>query len=132
MKSKVLGDDDFANTTPTSIPSSNDIEDSHSVSNVFCCAALGDTTTGTFYTDTTGAFPVISLGSMQAYFVAYDYDTTIIFAKPCPDFKDATIIAAPKEVLNKLKAKGYAPKFDVTGNQATSLINPFLKTQGCK
>ena len=73
MKSKVLGDDDFANTTPTSIPSSNDIEDSHSVSNVFCCAALGDATTGTFYTDMTGAFPVASLESMQAYFVACDF-----------------------------------------------------------
>ena len=80
----------------------------------------------------TGLFPVTSLENMQAYFVAYDYDTNTIFAKPCPDFKDATIIAAFEEVFNELKAKSYEPKFNVTDNQATGPIKAFLKTQGCK
>ena len=58
----------------------------------------------------TGAFPVASLKSMQAYVVVYDYETNTMFAKPCPDFKDATIIAAFKEVFSEFKAKGYKPK----------------------
>ena len=76
LEGKVPSDDDFADIVPTNIDNSNVIEDSHSANNVFCCAVLGDATTGTFYTDMTGAFPVTSLESMQAYFVAYDYNTT--------------------------------------------------------
>ena len=57
----------------------------------------------------TGVFPVTSLENMQAYFVAYDYDTNTTIAKPCLNFKDNTTIAAFKEVFNKLKTKGYAP-----------------------
>ena len=116
LEGEVPSDDVFADIAPININNSSVIEDSHSASNVFCCATLGDATTGTFYTDVTGAFPVTSLESMQAYFVAYDYDTNTIFAKPCLDFKDATIITAFEEVFNKLKAKGYEPKFNVTDN----------------
>ena len=79
----------------------------------------------------TGTLPVTSFESIQAYFVAYDYGTNTIFAKPCPDFKDAIIIAAFEELFNKLKAKGYEPKFNVKENQATAPIKAFLKTQGC-
>ena len=111
MEGEVPSDDDFADAAAMNVTNSNVIEGSHSASNVFCCAALGDTTAGIFYTDMTGSFQVTSLESMQGYFVAYDYDTNTIFAKPCPDFKDATIIAAFKEVFNEFKAKGYKPKF---------------------
>ena len=76
----------------------------------------------------TGASPVTSLESMQAYFVVYDYDTNTISSKLCPYFKDATIIAAIDEVFNELKAKGYELKFNVTDNQATAPIKAFLKT----
>ena len=55
LEGKVQSDDDFANTIPTNTPNSNGIEDSHSLSNVFWCAVLGDAITGTFYTDMTGA-----------------------------------------------------------------------------
>ena len=57
--------------------------------------------------------------------------TLILFAKPCPYFKGATIISAFKEVFSELKAKGYEPKFNVTDNQATVPIKAFLETQGC-
>ena len=79
MEGEVASDDDFADTATTYSNVSNATEDSHSASNVFCCAALGDATTGTFYTDMTGAFPVTSLESMQAFFVVYEYDTDTIF-----------------------------------------------------
>ena len=61
-------------------------------------------------------------------FVSYDYDANTTFGKPCPDFKDNTITVVFKEVFNKLKAKGYAPRFNVTDNQATSPIKVFLNT----
>jgi hypothetical protein len=38
---------------------------------MFCFAALPDATTGTMYTDITGAFPVHSFNNMQYIFVAY-------------------------------------------------------------
>ena len=69
---------------------------------------------------------------MQAYFVTYDYDTNTIFAKPCPDVKDDTVIAAFEDVLNELKTQCYTPKFNVMDNHATSPIKAFLKTQGYK
>ena len=77
----VPSDDEFTDAAPTGIPNSNIIQDSHSASNMFCCAVLGDAITGTFYTNMTGAFPATSLESMQAHFVAYDYNINTIFAK---------------------------------------------------
>ena len=56
-------------------------------SNVFCCAALANATEGTLYTDMTGSFPVQSLEGMHAFFVAYDYDTNMIFAIPTKNLK---------------------------------------------
>ena len=54
-------------------------------SSVFCCAAIGDAVSGTFYTDMTGAFPVMSLEGQEYYFIAYGYDTSAIFAEPIQD-----------------------------------------------
>ena len=122
---------EFVDSDQTSIPNSIIIKDSHSAKNVFCCAAIGDTTTGTFYTNMTDTLSVTSLKSIQDLFVAYDYDTNTIFAKPCPD-KDATIIVAFKEVFNELKAKGYEPQFNMMDNQTIAPINACLKTKGCK
>ena len=123
---------DEINAPPSTDTRPNVIEDTENVCNVFCCAALGDATTGVFYTDMTGAFPVTSLENMQAYFVAYDYDTNNIFALPVPNFKDETVITAFEEIFNDLKDKGYTPTFNVTDNQATTPIKAFLKKEGCK
>ena len=64
---------------------------------------------GTFYTDMTGEFPVMSLEGKQYYFVAYDYDTSAIFAIPITDLRDETIIKAFTEVFEELVEKGYTP-----------------------
>ena len=79
LKDAVPSDNEFADTAPTNIPNSNIIEDSHSANSILCCAALGDATMGTFYTNMTGAFPVTLLKSMHAYFVVYDYNTETMF-----------------------------------------------------
>ena len=123
---------DEIDVPPSTDARPNVIENTENVCNVFCCAALGDATTGVFYTDMTGAFPVTSLENMQAYFVAYDYDTNNIFALPVPNFKDETVITAFEEIFNYLKDKGYTPTFNVTDNQATTPIKAFIKKEGCK
>ena len=73
---------------------------------MFCFAALADKLTGTMYTDQTGALPVRYLEGMQYFFIAYDYDTNYIFAKPINNLKDESIIAAFESVFNELKKKG--------------------------
>ena len=52
---------DNTNAPPSTDTRPNVIEDTENICNVFCCAALGDATTGIFYTDMTGVFPVTSL-----------------------------------------------------------------------
>ena len=111
MDASLSLEDGFESPSPTNIPNTNVIRNSHSASNMFQCTTLGETTTGTFYTDTTGAFSVTSLENMQAYDVGHEYDTAPYFEKPCPEFKDDTIIEGYEEVFNKLTAKGYAPQF---------------------
>ena len=86
---------------------------------------------GTFYTDLTGAFPVMSLEGMLYYFVACDYDTSAIFAIPITDLRDETIIKAFTEVFDEFIEKGYTPTFNVTDNQATTPIKAFLKKKNC-
>ena len=83
-------------------------------SNMFCCASLADTTEGTLYTDMTGSFPVQSLEGMHAFFVAYDYDTNMIFAIPTKNLKDETIIAAFEQVF----------KEDTNQNSTSQTIRP--------
>ena len=95
-------------------------EDTACTTNIFCCAALGDAVSGTFYTDITGAFPVVSLEGMHYYFIAYDYDTNAIIPKPVTDLKDETIIKAFEEVFSELTEKGYNPTLNMTDNQATT------------
>lgn len=117
---------------PSTDPMAIGIHDNHSVSNVFCCVALGGAHTGTFYTDTTVIFLVASLETMQAYCFAYDYDMYTILVKQCPDFKDDIITTVFEDVCNELKIKGYTPACNVPYNQATAQIKAFLNTKGCK
>ena len=122
-------------STSDAVPPDKDvgvIPTDEQASNVFCCAALADATEGTLYTDMTGSFPVQSLKGMHAFFVAYDYDTNMIFAIPTKDLKDETIITAFEQVFNELEEKGHTPKFNVTDNQATKPIKAFLKSNYCK
>ena len=80
----------------------------------------------------TSRVPVTSLENIQAYLVAYDYDTNTNFATPCPEFKHDTAIAAFEEVFNKFRTNEYTPAFNVTDTQATSPIKSFFRTQGFK
>ena len=100
--------------------------------NIFCFAALADKNDRTLYTDATGALPVRSLDGNQYYFIAYDYDLNYIFAVPIPDLTDDTIIGAFDIIFTDLKQKGYAPKFNVTDNQAATAIKKFLTKEKCK
>ena len=77
------------------------------------------------YTDRIGAQPVRSLDGIQYFFIAYDYDTNYIFAKPISNLKDESIIAAFKSVFNEVKKKGNTPTCNVTDNKFTKTIKAF-------
>ena len=114
-------------TIPSTIPYEYRSSDGR-VNNIFCLASLAKSRTGTFYTDATGALPAISLDGNQYYFIAYDYDTTYIFAIPIKNVTDDAIMKDFKEVFWKRKDKGHKPTFIVTDNQATKPIKTFLNT----
>jgi hypothetical protein len=69
---------------------------------MFCFAALAKATTGTMYTDLTGAFPVRSFKNMQYIFIVYIYDLNTIIVHPMPSQPDTSFIAAFTEVFNIL------------------------------
>ena len=92
---------------------------------------MADKQTGTTYTDQTGALPVLSLDGLQYFFIAYDYDTNYISAKPISNLKYESIIAAFESVFNELKNKGHKPTFNVTDNQCTKPIKAFLQKENC-
>lgn len=96
------------------------------MNNVFCYASLADKHKITLYTGATGALPVRSLDGHQYYFIAYDYDLNFIFAIPIVSLTDESIIQAFEDVFDQLKNKGYAPRFNVTDNQAAKSIRKFL------
>ena len=75
------------------------------------------------YTDPTGALPTISLDGHQYYFIAYDYDSSYIFAEPIKDVKDATLVEALQKVFETLEDQGMKFTLNITDNQAVKPIN---------
>ncbi len=63
-------------------------------------AALANATTGTMYTDLTGAIPVRSFKNMQYIFVVYIYDLNAIIVCQMPSQTNASFIATFTEVFN--------------------------------
>jgi hypothetical protein len=89
------------------------------VQDMFCFAALSNVTTGTMYTDLTGAFPVRSFKNMQYIFVVYIYDLNAIIVHPMPSQTDASFIAAFIEVFNILQARDYQPALNIMDNECS-------------
>ena len=68
----------------------------------------------------------------SVFFIAYDYDTNYIFAKPINNLKDESIIAAFEAVFKELKNRGHKPTFKVTKSQCTKPIKALLQKENCK
>ena len=60
--------------------------------NISWYAALANKQTGTIYTGSTRALPVMPLDGNQYYSVAYDYDNNYIFVIPIAGLKDDPIM----------------------------------------
>ncbi|KAL7500917.1 hypothetical protein ACHAWT_008970 [Skeletonema menzelii] len=99
--------------------------------NVFCYAALADKIEGTIYTDITGALPHRSLEGNLYYLIAYIHDMNAIMARPIKSTKSEDIVGAFEEIFQYLKERGYAPKLNVTDNQAATQIKQFLLRNDC-
>jgi hypothetical protein len=93
----------------------------------FCFAALADKNTGMFYTNATGALPVRSINGNQYYYVAYDYDTNYIDARPIEDLTDETIIKTFDEIFKEMERKKHKPKLNITDNQAVGPLKTYLE-----
>jgi hypothetical protein len=114
-----------SSTTPILLP------DPNAPAHIFCYAALADKKLGTIYTDCTGNLPVHALDHQQLFFIAYHYDINDIFALPIPSIKGDDIINAFTATFDVLTAKGYAPTFNVTDNQAAAAIKVFVTSRKC-
>jgi hypothetical protein len=100
--------------------------------NMFCCAALADATTGTMYTDITGAFPVRSFNNMQYIFVAYIYNLNAIIVRPMTNCTNASFITAFTEVFHILKAHQYQPVLNVMDNECSKAVEKHIKKNKMK
>jgi hypothetical protein len=98
------------------------------VQDMFCFAALADSTTGTMYMDLTGAFPVRSFRNMIYIFVAYIYDLTAIIVRPMVLCTDASFIAAFTKVFAILRAWNYQPALNVMDNECSKAVEKHIHT----
>ncbi len=103
------------------------IHEACAVQDMFCFAALADATSGTMYTDLTGAFPVRSFKNMQYIFVAYIYDLNAIIIRPMASRTDASFIAAFTEVFAILRARDYQPALNVTDNKCSKAVEKHIR-----
>jgi hypothetical protein len=95
---------------------------------MFCFATLADATSGTMYTDLTGAFPVISFKNMQYICVAYIYDLNTIIVNPMASCTDASFIAAFTEVFAILQAWDYQPALNIMDNKCSKAGEKHIRT----
>ncbi len=98
------------------------------VQDMFCFAALADTTTSTMYTDLTGAFPVRSFKNMIYIFVAYIYDLNTIIVRPMALCTDASFIATFTKVFAILHAPNYQPALNVMDNKYSKAVEKHIRT----
>jgi hypothetical protein len=94
---------------------------------MFCFPALADATTGTMYTDLTGAFTVRSFKNMIYIFVAYIYDLNAIIVRPMASCTDASFIAAFTEVFAILRARDYQPALNVMDNECSKAVEKHIR-----
>jgi len=89
-------------------------------------ATIADNNDGTLYTDQTGAFPVVSYKGNKLMFVAYEYRSNAIIAKPIRSNSDESLVTAFKEVYEYLSDKGFKPKLNVMDNQCSKAVQKYL------
>jgi hypothetical protein len=95
--------------------------------NMFCFAALADATTGTMYTDLTGAFPVRSFKNMIYIFIAYIYDLSAIIVRPMALRTDVSFIAAFTKVFAILRARNYQPALNIMDNKCSKVVEKHIR-----
>jgi hypothetical protein len=94
---------------------------------MLCFAALADATTGTMYTDLTGAFPVRSFKNMIYIFVAYIYDLNAIIVRPMALCTDASFIAAFTKIFAILRARNYQQELNVMDNECSKAVEKHIR-----
>jgi len=96
---------------------------------VFCFAALADTTKGTIYSDLTGRFPLQSYAGMQYIFIAYIYDQNYIIIRPMKNRSEASMVEVFQDVYRMLQQRGTNPSLHVMDNECSKAIKTFVADQ---
>jgi hypothetical protein len=96
---------------------------------IFCFAALADSTTSTMYTDLTSAFLVSSFKNMFYIFIAYIYDLNEFIVHPMALCTDASfILAAFTKVFAILHAWDYQPALNIMDNKCSKAVEKHIRT----
>ena len=87
-----------------------------------CFASQALPTTGTMYTDGTGAFPMCSFHNMHSVFMVNIYDLNAILVCTMPSKNsysnnDGAMNAAFKKIFTALNSRGYAPTINIMDNK---------------
>jgi hypothetical protein len=102
------------------------------IANIFCFGAFAGKNNGIVYHDLTGSFPFMSYNGSVCFFILYHYESNSILATPKTGLDDVSIYNAYKQQFELLMSKGFKPKLNIMGNQATKHIKTFLTKNDCK
>ena len=94
---------------------------------IYCYAVLDDNSENTIYSNLTGKFPVEWYAGKNYIFIAYVHKLNAIFMLPMKSRKDASMIAAFKEVYEKLEGMGHKPQLHILNNECSQCVQCFLK-----
>ncbi len=100
-----------------------------SMQDVFCFAALANANTGTMYMDLTGSFPVQLFKNMQYMFAAYVYDLNAIIIRAMPTCTNAAMITTFKEVIKVLRTRGYHLALNVMDNKCSTAVERYIRSE---
>jgi hypothetical protein len=87
---------------------------------------------GKYYTDQTGRFPCTSSSGNNYVLIAYHYDCNCILAEPLPNHKANSIVAAHKQIIERLRRAGVTCSFVMLDNECSSALQTFLHEESIK
>jgi hypothetical protein len=86
--------------------------------------------TGKIYTDQTGRFMAPSSAGNEYVFILYEYDGNSIHAEAIKNRTAPELKRAYAKIVTLLKSRGLTPKMQILDNEASKLLQEYIKSQG--
>jgi hypothetical protein len=103
------------------------IQEACAMHDMFCFAALADATTGTMYTNLTGAFPIQSFKYMQYIFVACICHINAIIVQPMLSCTNALFISAFSKIFAILRVRNYQLTLNMMDNECSKAVKKYSR-----